>query len=472
MTTLKLRNVRSATRAIRPIGIAVALFALLLPWVVDLPGLSEVGSRMFGIFLMAIVLWVTEAIPLHATATLIVLLEILLVSDQAFGVEAIGDPPPFSTFFAAFAHPVIMLFLGGFFIAEGAAKFGFDRYLAKVMLRPFGTSTRFIMLGLMVITAGLSMFMSNTATTATLMAVIIPVIAGLPAGDRLKTGLALSIPIAANIGGMGTPVGTPPNAIAVGSLGDSGYSVSFLQWMIVSVPIVLLLLFGAWWLLGRFYRSSSDRIDINIEASFDRSMPAMVFYATFAVTVVLWLTEPIHGVSSSIVGFLPVVVLLSTRVFTTRDMQSIQWNVLWLVAGGIALGIGVGTSGLDDWLVGRINWTSIDPGMVVVVLALIAVALSTVISNSAATNLLMPIGLSLAISGGLGLSPVLVAFFIAIAASSAMALPVSTPPNAIAYSTGAVTTKNMAIVGLAVGAVSLVLFFLIAPPIWSLLGVT
>jgi len=472
MTTLKPRNTRSLTRAMRPIGIAVAFVALLLPWFVDFPGLSDVGSRMFGIFLMAIVLWVTEAIPLHATATLIVLLEILLVSDKAFGVESIADPPPFSTFFAAFAHPVIMLFLGGFFIAEGAAKFGFDRYLAKVMLRPFGTSTRFIMLGLMVITASLSMFMSNTATTATLMAVIIPVIAGLPAGDRLKTGLALSIPIAANIGGMGTPVGTPPNAIAVGSLGDSGYSVSFLQWMIVSVPIVLLLLFGAWWLLGRFYRSSSDRIDINIEASFDRSMPAMVFYVTFALTVVLWLTEPIHGVSSSIVGFLPVVILLSTRVFTTRDMQSIQWNVLWLVAGGIALGIGVGTSGLDDWLVSRINWTSIDPGMIIVVLALIAVALSTVISNSAATNLLMPIGLSLAISGGLGLSPVLVAFFIAIAASSAMALPVSTPPNAIAYSTGAVTTKDMAIVGLAVGVVSMVLFFLIAPPIWNLLGVT
>jgi sodium-dependent dicarboxylate transporter 2/3/5 len=153
-------------------------------------------------------------------------------------------------------------------------------------------------------------------------------------------------------------------------------------------------------------------------------------------------------------------------------MQSIQWNVLWLVAGGIALGIGVGTSGLDDWLVGRINWTSIEPGLIMVVLALIAVALSTVISNSAATNLLMPIGLSLAISGGLGLSPVLVAFFIAIAASSAMALPVSTPPNAIAYSTGAVKTKDMSMVGLAVGAVSLVLFFLIAPPIWSLLGVT
>ena len=469
MTTL---GTRSLTRAIRPIGIAVATLALVLPWFVQFPGLSDVGSRMFGIFLMAIVLWVTEAIPLHATAALIVLLEILMISDKAFGSEPIPDAPSYSTFFEAFANPVIMLFLGGFFIAQTAAKFNFDKYLAKVMLRPFGTSPRLIMLGLMVITAGLSMFMSNTATTATLMAVVIPVVAGLPAGDKLKTGLALSIPIAANIGGMGTPVGTPPNAIAVGSLADAGYSVSFLQWMIVAVPIMLVLLVGAWWLLGRFYRGTSVRIDINIEATFDRSRPAMIFYVTFAVTVLLWLTEPIHGISSSIVGFLPVVILLSTRVFSTHDMQSIQWNVLWLVAGGIALGIGVGTSGLDTWLVSRINWDAIDPGMVIFVIALITIALSTVISNSAATNLLMPIGLSLAISGGLGLSPVLVAFFIAIAASSAMALPVSTPPNAIAYSTGVVTTKNMATVGIAVGVVSMLLFFLIAPPIWSLLGVT
>jgi sodium-dependent dicarboxylate transporter 2/3/5 len=469
MTTL---GTRSLTNAIRPVGIAAAVLALVLPWLVDFPGLGDAGSRMFGIFLMAIVLWVTEAIPLHATAALIVLLEILMVSDKAFGSASIPDPPAYSTFFAAFASPVIMLFLGGFFLAETAAKFGFDRYLAKVMLRPFGTSPKLIMLGLMVITAGLSMFMSNTATTATLMAVVIPVIAGLPAGDRLKTGLALSIPVAANIGGMGTPVGTPPNAIAVGSLADAGYSVSFLQWMIVSVPIMLVLLFGAWWLLGRFYRGTSDRIDIDIEATFDRSRSAMIFYATFAITVLLWLTEPIHGISSNIVGFLPVVILLATRVFTARDMQSIQWDVLWLVAGGIALGIGVGTSGLDAWLVGRINWDVIDPAMIIVVLALATVALSTVISNSAATNLLMPIGLSLAISGGLGLSPVLAAFFIAIAASSAMALPVSTPPNAIAYSTGAVSTKSMATVGIAVGAVSLVLFLLIAPTIWGILGLS
>ena len=455
---------------VRPVGVAVAAMLLVLPWFLDIDGLSESGTRMLGVFLMAIVLWVTEAIPLHATAALIILLEILLISDQAFDVPSGAEPPPFTVFFGALAHPVIMLFLGGFFLAEGSAKFSLDRNIARVMLRPFGTSWKAIMLGLMVITAGLSMFMSNTATTATLMAVVLPVLATLDKADRLRIGMALAIPVAANIGGMGTPVGTPPNAIAVGSLADTGNSVSFVQWMVVAVPVSIVLLFIAWFALTRLFPSTGGELNVRIDATFDSSGPAWIFYGVFIVTVVLWLTEPIHGMPSSVVGFLAVAVLLATRVFSGRDLQSIQWAVLWLVAGGIALGIGVGSSGLDEWLVGNVDWTSIPTGLIVIVLAVVALLLSTVISNSAATNLLMPIGLSLAITGGLGLNPVIVAFFIAIGASLAMALPVSTPPNAIAYSTGTVTTRSMATVGLIVGVVGLILFAVVAPPLWSLLG--
>ena len=455
---------------VRPVGAIVAAILLVLPWFLDIDGLSPAGTRMLGIFLMAIVLWVTEAIPLHATAALIILLEILLISDQAFDVPSGAEPPAFTEFFGALAHPVIMLFLGGFFLAEGSAKFRLDRNIAKVMLRPFGTSWKAIMLGLMVITAGLSMFMSNTATTATLMAVILPVLATLERSDRLRIGMALSIPVAANIGGMGTPVGTPPNAIAVGSLAETGNAISFVQWMIVAVPVSMVLLLLAWFALTRMFPSSAGQLAVQIDATFDNSGPAWIFYVTFIATVVLWLTEPIHGMPSSVVGFLAVAVLLSTRVFTGRDLQSIQWAVLWLVAGGIALGIGVGASGLDEWLVGNVDWTSIPTGLIVIVLAVVALLLSTVISNSAATNLLMPIGLSLAITAGLGLNPVIVAFFVAIGASLAMALPVSTPPNAIAYSTGTVTTRNMALIGGIVGIVGLVIFAIVAPPLWGLLG--
>ncbi|MCP4247780.1 MAG: SLC13/DASS family transporter, partial [bacterium] len=149
-------------------GLALGLFALVFPWFLNLDGLSEPGHRILGVFLMAIVLWVTEAIPLYATAALIIFLQILFISDQALWDLPSGfDPPTSASYFATLAHPVLMLFLGGFFLAEGAARYRLDRNLARILLRPFGDSPRMIVLGLMVITALFSMFMSNTATTAT-----------------------------------------------------------------------------------------------------------------------------------------------------------------------------------------------------------------------------------------------------------------------------------------------------------------
>lgn len=459
------------------IGLGLSLLVFFLPYFMEFEGLSPAGHRAFSIFMVAVVLWVTEAIPLHATAALIIFLQILLLSDRAMLPFAEGafpegmSAPRFASFYAALANPVIMLFLGGFFLADASAKYRLDRNLARVMLRPFGTKPRNIMLGMMLITALLSMFMSNTATTATMMAVVIPVLLTLPEGDRMKTGLALSIPFAANVGGIGTPVGTPPNAIALGALQAAGISVSFLQWMALAVPCVLIILLFAWQLLCRIFPSSVREMELRIDSSFDTSRPAIIFYFTAAVTILLWLTEPIHGVSSSIVGFFPVVMLLSTGVFTTKDLQSIQWHVLWLVAGGIALGVGVTSSGLDKWFLSLVHWDQITPILLTSVFCLVAIALSTVISNSATANLIIPIGMSLAMSGAVHLSPLEVSFFIAIGASLAMALPISTPPNAIAYSTGAVKTKDMALAGILIGLFGLVLFVWGAPLLWKVLGI-
>ncbi len=473
MTTTQRPNWRFPVRfTTRATGLGAALVALLIPFAFHFDGLSAAGHRMLAIFLMAIVLWVTEAIPLHATAALIIALEILMVSDEAIiGLPADYIPLPFSSYFATLAHPVLMLFLGGFFLAEGASKFHLDRAMARVLLRPFGTSPRLIMLGLMLITAGFSMFMSNTATTATMMAVVLPVVAGLPPEDRLRVGFVLAIPIAANIGGIGTPVGTPPNAIAIGQLASAGIKVSFGKWVVMALPAALLLLLFAWLVLGRMFTSESRSIVVRIEESFDRSRPAVIFYVAFVVTVLLWLTEAVHGVSSNVVGFLPVVVLLSTQVFSARDLQSIQWHVLWLVAGGIALGLGVSSTGLDTWLIGLVSWDAIWPGLLTAAFAIIALGLSTVISNSAAANLLVPIGITLTTSGVVDINPLLVGFIIAIGASLAMALPISTPPNAIAYSSGMVKTRDMAMTGLIVAAIGLVLFLVASPLLWSALGV-
>lgn len=454
------------------VGLAAAVALFVMPWVVTFPGLSPEGHRVLGIFLAAIVLWITEAIPLHATAVAIILFEILFISDKSIISSPDGfDAPSFRLFFGTLADPVLMLFLGGFFLAHGAAKFDLDRNLARVLLRPFGSSASMILLGLIAITAVFSMFMSNTATTATMMAVVLPVMSQLPREDRMRTGLALCIPIAANVGGMGTPIGTPPNAIAIGALARAGTTIDFLQWMLMAVPFVLVILVAVWVVIGRIYRFRGKTIELSIDSTFNTSRPAIIFYVVFAATIILWLTSSLHGMSSSIVGFIPVVLLLSTRVFSHKDLQSLQWHVLWLVAGGIALGVGVGECGLDSWLLGLISWESMSSGMIIAALSLTALVLSTVISNSATANLMVPLAMTLAVSEGIGISPVVAAVFVAIGSSLAMALPISTPPNAVAISTGAVRTKDMALVGVLVGAFGWGLFLLFGQWFWTMLGV-
>ncbi len=451
--------------------IGLALVAFLIPWVVTFPDLSPAGHRVFSVFLLALVLWVTEAIPLHATAAIIIFLEILLVSDKSILPTPDGfTPPSYATFYQDLAHPVLMLFLGGFFLADCAAKYRLDRNLARILLRPFGKSPKMIMLGLMIITAILSMFMSNTATTATMMAVVLPVLMTFPATDRMRTAIALSIPVAANIGGIGTPVGTPPNAIALSAMSAQGIDVTFVAWMAMTIPFVIITLLFGWQLLVIMFPASSKEVELKIDSTFDLSWQAKVFYATAILTIGLWLTEPFHGIKSTIVGFVPVVVLLSSGVFSKKDMQSLQWPVLWLLAGGIALGSGVKSSGLDEWLIGLVSWETMPIAIIPFILALAALLMGSAISHSATANLLVPIGMSLAMSDAVAVSPLTAGVFIAIGSSLAMALPISTPPNAIAYATGTIKTKDMAISGIVIGAFGIILFVFVAPKVWTMLG--
>jgi solute carrier family 13 (sodium-dependent dicarboxylate transporter), member 2/3/5 len=451
---------------IQRVGLLLGAVVFLVPLLVDIEGLTAAGQRMLAIFLLAIVLWVTEAIPLVATAVLVILLEVLLISDQALvGFE--GEALPAAAYFAALADPVIILFLGGFLIADGAARFGLDRNLAAVMLRPFRGDARRTVLGLMSITALLSMFVSNTATTATMFAVVLPILAALPSGPA-RTGLALAIPVAANVGGIGTPVGSPPNAIALGALQAQGEGVSFLGWMLLAVPLMVVVLLFAWWFLTRRYIPADTPMEVDLSASFDRSPAAIVFSVVAAATILLWLTEPLHGVASSTVGFVPVVALLATGVMGGDDLRALQWPVLWLVGGGIALGAGIGATGLDVWVLDLVAWERLPLTLLVALLVLVGLGLSTVISNSATANLLIPLALSLAV--GLPIDATAIGVIVALACALAMALPISTPPNAVAYATGEVDQRAMATSGLVIGGVGAAILAFVLPTVWDRLG--
>ena len=475
MPTPSMRRPRPAGRSGREpaltrrqvVGLVLGAVMFLAPLLVDVPGLEDMGERMLAIFLLAIVLWVTEAIPLVATAVLVIALEILLVSNQAL-LPVPGDATKYSAFLGALANPVIILFLGGFLIADGAEKYRLDKNLAAVLIRPFTGSARTTVLGLMVITAMLSMFMSNTATTATMFAVIIPILGALPAG-RARAGLALSIPVAANVGGIGTPVGTPPNAIALGALEEAGYDVSFLDWMIMAVPLMVMILVGAWLLICVLLLPGGLKVELDMRAQWHTDRRALTFYVIAAATILAWMTESLHGVSANVVGFLAVAALLVTQVMGAEDLGRLSWPVLWLVAGGIALGDGVGATGLDAWILGLFGWDAMPAFVVIIVMGMLGLAMSNVISHSAASNLLIPLAMGLA-TGIDGLEPVTIAVVLALACSLGMSLPISTPPNAIAYATGEVTTADMAKVGVVVGVVGTALLVLLMPPLWSALG--
>ena len=458
----------------RNIALVIAVIGYLAPWFIEVPGLSEAGHRLLSIFLLAVILWVSEAIPLFATSSMVILLLVLTMSDASEdllwgGAQGFTDgaAPGYAMYFATLSSPVLILFLGGFFLANGAAKFGLDKNLAALMLKPFGTKPSRVLLGLMLITGFLSMWMSNTATTATLMAVVLPLIRALAPEDRLRAGLALGVPFAANIGGMGTPVGSPPNAISIAALGDAG-SVTFSQWMIFAIPLATVLLILTWLVLLFCFRSNTKTLEFSMVQKWNKSGPAWIFYITAIVTIGMWVTESLHGINSFIIGLLPVTVLLSTGVINTREFRSMEWDVLWLVAGGIALGRGVAVSGFDIWVVSLIEWQNISPMYIGGMLAVAAIFLSTFISNSAAANLLAPMAVAIATSTDSG--TVATVAYVAMACSLAMAMPISTPPNAIAYASGAIRTPDMAKGGLLIGFIGIAVLYLLLPHLVRLAG--
>ena len=378
-------------------------------------------------------------------------------------IKALGKQTGYKSLLACFADPIIMLFIGGFILAIAASKTGLDLYLARVMLKPFGKNPKYVLLGFLMVTGVFSMFLSNTATAAMMLTFLGPVLKALPADGKGKTALALAIPIAANIGGMGTPIGTPPNAIALKYMNEIGINIGFGQWMAFMIPFTLLLLFIAWFMLVKLFPFKAKEITLNIEGELKKDWRSIVVYITFGVTVLLWVLDKATGVNANVVAMLPVGVCAIIGVLTKRDLEEISWSVLWMVAGGFALGVALQETGLAQTLINVIPFETWPPIVMVVGSGLICYAMANFISHTATANLLVPIlaavGASAAVATNLaplgGVSTLLVG--VAIGSSLGMVLPISTPPNAIAASTGMIEQKDMVKTGLIMGVVGLVL---------------
>ena len=255
---------------------------------------------------------------------------------------------------------------------------------------------------------------------------------------------------------MGTPIGTPPNTIALKYLNDPeglNLGLGFGQWMMFMFPLVIILLFISWRILLKMFPFTQKTIELKIDGGMKKGFHANVVIITFFVTVALWLLDSVTGINSYTVAMIPFMVFALTGVINKRDLEQINWSVIWMVAGGFALGYGLNSSGLAANAVESIPFGEFSPMLILLMGGAICYLLSNFISNSATAALLMPILAIVCGAMGDKLAP------IAIAASSAMILPISTPPNALAFATGYVKQNEMAKMGVIMGIISMVLGF-------------
>jgi len=280
----------------------------------------------------------------------------------------------------------------------------------------------------------------------------VPLLANVPSSDPFRKALILCIPFSANIGGLGTPIASPPNAVAVGFLRSIGIEISFLEWMGTALPLVIVMLIVTWQLLWHLYKPSS-KMNLTSESHRIDARGVYVMFI-FTVTIALWLSDSWHGLPTSVVALVPVVGFTTTGIIRRSDINALEWHILILIAGGISLGVGMKTTGLDLILIDLVpkNATIIFPALIVT-----TILLSTFMSNTAASNLLIPLGVSFATGLSDNQLALELGIGVALAASMAMALPISTPPNAIAYAKGILSSKDFAKAGIIIGVIAVIL---------------
>ena len=459
----------------RAVKIAIVALVTLLLWNIPtewygIQNLTVIQQRVIAIFAFATLMWILEIVSSWATSIAIIVLMLLFCSDSGIAPmvnpDVVGSVLSHKGIMASFADPVIMLFIGGFVLAIAATKTGLDAQLAKVLLKPFGTKSEMVLLGFLLITGLFSMFVSNTATAAMMLTFLAPVFRQLPPEGKGRIALAMSIPVAANLGGMGTPIGTPPNTIALKYLNDPeglNMGLGFGQWMMFMFPLVVVLLFISWRILLKFFPFTQKTVELKIDGEMQKGFQSKVVIFTFILAIVLWLSDQFTGINANTVAMIPFCIFALTGVINKRDLEQINWSVIWMVAGGFALGYGLNSSGLAHNAVESIPFGNLSPLLILILGGAICYLLSNFISNSATAALLMPILAIVCGAMGDKLAPIggtaTVLIGVAIAASSAMILPISTPPNALAFATGYVKQNEMAKMGIIMGIISMLIGF-------------
>ncbi len=432
--------------------------AMRRPPVSSKPTLALLGA--------VVVLWVTEALPLFVTSLSIPVIIVLT------GAGTAGDA------LAPYFHPIIALFFGGFLMAEAMKRVGLDHLAAISLVTLAGRSPASLIMGMMGVSAFLSMWMSNTAAAAVLVPIALGVTAPI-AHPGYRRVAVLGIAYAATLGGVGSAIGTPANPLAIEFLeAFAGRSISFVEWFGYGLPLVVVflpLMAGyLWWRMGvSIDRADFDRVRDAAREELHRAgrltRPQLTVLAVFVGVMLVWLTQTWHGLDTGIVALAGAVALAALRKVLPEDLGRISWAALLTFGGGLTLGVFLTRTGTSDWLATRLaGLGGLPPSIGVAAVAVVALSLTTVASNTATAAMMIPLAIPLA--GILGVSPTLLVVVVAVASSIDFALVVGTPPTMIAYSTGLFTTREIFRTGIALDLAGIGLLMTAAIGIWRLLG--
>ena len=445
-------------------GILVFLFFL-----VSSPpeGLSKLAWLTAGVTILMTIWWISEAIPIYATGFIPIILFPLL---GLFELKIVAS---------SYAHPLVLLFLGGFIIASAMEGCGLHKRIALKILSLAGTSPSKIIAGFMFTTALLSMWVSNTASTIMMLPIATSVIAFFSRqknieNNRFSKPLLLSIAYSASIGGAATLIGTPTNIMLASILSDTyNYEISFIDWFIVGLPVTLVLIPLVWFFLNKIiFKVPSDNSRA-LETTLFKMKKEMgtatlkekIVAIVFLLTAILWIFRKtlnsyfnlsLNDTSIGILGALLLFIIPSgsnERACNWKTANQIPWGVLFLVGGGIALSKAIKESGLAEWIGSFSNYLY---GLDVYVLILISVALIILLtelnSNTATVATFSPILIIFAI--GLEVNPLFFVIPTTIAASCAFMLPIATPPNAVVFGSGKVNINDMIKAGFILNIIS------------------
>ena len=439
-----------------------------LAFTMHLPYKAKIAT---GLLFAVAALWLTELVPLAATALLIpVVLVITGVTDA-------------NTIFQPFAHPIIMLFLAGFLMAEGMKRTEVDRLLALLLLRRASLQPMYLMLTMMGLTAVLSMWMSNTASVAIVIPIALAVLDKIPQ-ELGKTGfrraMILGVAYAATVGGIGSAIGTPANILAMTFLNEfTGAELTFTDWFLYGLPMVIIMVPLIWLYLLLVFRVQLNNLGAHFSHDvYERELKGMgglnneqrTLLLLFTAVIGLWLSEQWHHIPTTIVALGGVFVLFYSGTVKQEDLNQINWNALLTFGGGLAIGTILVTTGVSDWIALQLTGLATLPTILVVLLiSSFTLLVGAFISNTACAAMLIPMAIPLAQI--LQIDPRLLVAVIAIASSTDFALVVGTPPTMMAYSTGLFGAKDIFQRGIILDILSILVLTFGVIWIWQILGV-